>query len=106
MSSAAFQSDLFGERYPRAPGWKARRTAADAAAGIAAKAKPLRERVLEEIGLKPGTPEQIAHRLGVPLMNVRPRCSELAALKLIVDSGGRATAMGGRQAIIWRIATP
>jgi len=88
-------------RYPDVPGWKGRETSQAAAEAIAPAAKSLRARVFEEIRKAPGSPEQIAHRLKLPLMNVRPRCSELAAQGLIVDSGARGTAMGGRRAIIW-----
>lgn len=98
------QLDIFAEPYPNGPGWKARETSRAAADAIAPQAKSLRARVYDEIKKAPGTPEQIAHRLKVPLMNVRPRCSELAAKGLIVDSEARGTAMGGRKAIIWRVA--
>lgn len=97
-------SDLFAglDAYPDAPGWKARDTSRAAAAGVAEKAKSLRERVLDAVCARPGTPEQIAKRIGEPLMNVRPRLSELAAKGLVEDSGLRGPAVGGRQAIIWR----
>lgn len=88
--------------YPSHPGWKGRGTSKAAADGIAPEAKGLRARVLEAVKARQGTPEQIAHRLGVPLMNVRPRLSELAAVGLVEDSGERGTAMGGRKAIVWR----
>lgn len=55
-----------------------------------------------EIRREAATPEQVALRLGVPLMNVRPRCSELARLGLIEDSRVRRLAMGGRKAIVWK----
>ena len=90
--------------YPNSPGWKARETSRAAAEAIAPQAKSLRARVLDEIAKAPGTPEQIAHRMKAPLMNVRPRCSELARKGLIIDSGARGQAMGGREAIIWRAA--
>lgn len=96
------QPDIFS--YPNGPGFKARDTSRAAAEAMAPQVKSLRARVFDELKKAPGTPEQIAHRLKVPLMNVRPRCSELAAKGLIVDSKVRGTAMGGRQAIIWRIA--
>jgi len=95
--------DLLGASYPNAPGWKARDTAQAAAEAIAPHAKSLRARVYDELKKAPGTPEQIAHRLREPLMNVRPRMSELSAKGLIEDSGARGTAMGGRKAIIWRL---
>lgn len=88
--------------YPNAPGFKARETSRAAAAGVAPAALTIRERVLAEIKIKPGTPEEIAGRIGEPVMNVRPRASELAARNLIEDSGLRREAMGGRQAIVWR----
>lgn len=93
-----------GESYPHEPGWKARDTARQAAEGVAPKAKPLRVRVLEELQRGEGTPEQIADRIGAPLMNTRPRLSELAAQGLIEDSGKRGRAAGGRRAIVWRCA--
>lgn len=96
------QLDIFS--YPDGPGFKARETSRAAAAAMAPQAKSLRARVFDEIKKAPGTPEQIAHRIKEPLMNVRPRCSELAAKGLIIDSAVRGTAMGGRRAIVWRAA--
>lgn len=103
------QLDLFGGRrrrpavYPDRPGAKARSTSIEAAAeGMAEKAPGLRDRVLAEIRREAATPEQVALRLGVPLMNVRPRCSELARLGLVEDSRVRRLAMGGRKAIVWK----
>jgi predicted ArsR family transcriptional regulator len=90
--------------YPVDPGFKARDTARAAAEGIKPVAGSLRARVYDAIKARPGTPEEIADRLGVPLMNVRPRCSELAARDLIVDSGERRLADGGRQAIVWKVS--
>lgn len=92
-----------GAAYPAQPGFKARQTSQAAAAQIAPKAVSLRARVLDAIKEKPGTPEEIAARLGEPVMNVRPRCSELAARNLITDSGARREAMGGRLAIVWQV---
>lgn len=89
--------------YPVDPGFKARDTAAAAAEGIAPAAKSLRARVYDAIKARPRTPEEVADALGVPLMNVRPRCSELAARNLIVDSKERRQADGGRQAIVWKV---
>lgn len=94
----------FLDHYPDSPGWKARETSQAAAEAVAPQAKTLRARVLEELRKAPGTPEQLALRLREPLMNVRPRCSELARQGLIEDSQARGTAMGGRKAIIWKVA--
>lgn len=99
------QPSLFDDVYPGGPGHKGRETSRAAAQAVKAKAPLLRERVLAEIKKRPGTPEQIANRLSLPLMSVRPRCSELSAKGLIKDSGGRGTAMGGKQAIIWMVVS-
>lgn len=92
---------IYKTAYPDHPGHKARDTARNAAAGIEPKAKSLRARVYDAIRAEPGTPEQIAERLGEPVMNVRPRISELSARSLVTDSGRRGEAMGGRRAIVW-----
>lgn len=93
------QLDLLS--YPHAPGFKGAETSRAAAIAMAPKVDGLRGLVLAAIRQKPGTPEQIAHRINEPLMNVRPRCSELKAKGLIRDSGQRAAAMGGRRAVVW-----
>lgn len=88
--------------YPDAPGYKARSTSRAAAEGVAPKAGTLRARVLDAIRARPGTPEEIAARLGEPVLNTRPRTSELVRMGLIEDSGERRKAMGGRSAIVWQ----
>ena len=90
------------DHYPHTPGFKARDTSRAAAQAIAPKAPNLRERVLAAVKAEPGSPEAIARRLDVPVMNVRPRLSELSNLRLVEDSGKRDLASGGRKAIIWR----
>ena len=89
--------------YPDAPGWKGSDTSRAAAAGITAKVGTLKERVLAELRVRQGTPEQLAARMREPVMNIRPRLSELRALGQVEDSGQRGTAMGGRLAIVWRV---
>jgi len=89
--------------YPHAPGFKARSTAKAAAEAMAPKAQSLRARVFDALKEKADTPEGVAARIGEPVMNVRPRCSELAARNMIADTGQRREAMGGRQAIVWAV---
>lgn len=88
--------------YPDTPGHKGRDTGRGAAAGMEPKAGTIRARVLAAIRERPGTPEEIAERIGEPVMNTRPRTSELSVLGLIEDSGERRQAMGGRMAIVWQ----
>lgn len=96
------QPDLLD--YPNSPGWKARATSQAAAEAIAPQVKSLRARVFDEIKRTPSTPEEVAARLKQPVHSIRPRFSECAAKGWIVDSGERRRAMGGRNAIVWRIA--
>jgi hypothetical protein len=78
---------------------------------ITPKAKTLRQHVLDQIEERAGTPEEIHARLqrqgGRHLLTaVRPRCSELARMGLIVDSGRRGLAESQRcKAIVWRATT-
>lgn len=92
-----------GAAYPHSPGAKRRDTSFAAAAAMAPKAGSLRARVYDSLKEKPGTPEDVASRLGEPVMNCRPRFSELSARDLIRDTGKRREAMGGRQAIVWEV---
>lgn len=94
--------DLFAG-YPNAPGWKARDTSRAAAEAIKPRAMSLRARVYESLRQAPGTPEDVAERLGEPVMNIRPRCSELSARGMIEETQQRGPAMGGRRAIVWRV---
>jgi len=89
--------------YPTTPGFQNRSTSKAAAEGIAPRAQSLRARVFDALKEKPDTPEGVAARIGEPVMNVRPRCSELAARNMIRDTGARREAMGGRQAIVWAV---
>lgn len=88
--------------YPDTPGHKGRDTGRAAAAGIEPQAGTIRAKVLAAIREKPGTPEEVAERIGEPVLNCRPRFSECVALGLIEDTGERHQAMGGRRAIVWR----
>lgn len=88
--------------YPHRPGAKKRDTSFAAADAMALKVGTIRERVLAAIKLQPGTPEEIGRMIGEGIWNTRPRCSELAALGLIEDSGVRRESAGGKNAIVWK----
>jgi hypothetical protein len=89
--------------YPDHPGHKRRRTSRAAAEAIAPKAGSIRSRVYDALKVASGTPEEVAARIGEPVMNCRPRFSEPSARNLIRDTGQRRTAMGGREAIVWEV---
>jgi len=81
-----------------------------AALAVARRTPTLRKRVLEILTEGPAIPETIFARMraeGVRtvLTSIRPRCSELARMGLITDSGRREKGEGGCRAIVWRITT-
>lgn len=91
--------------YPDAPGYRRRATSKAAAEAIAPRAVVLKELVLAEIKRKPGTADEVASRLRQTVLAVRPRCTELGKLGLVVDAGIRRSNVSGRSAIVWRAVT-
>lgn len=82
-----------------------------AALAVARKAPTLRKRVLEILTEGPAIPETVfaqmrAEGFRTVLTSIRPRCSELARMGLITDSGRREKGEGGCSAIVWRATTP
>ncbi|MEM7121911.1 MAG: hypothetical protein AAF563_11580 [Pseudomonadota bacterium] len=64
-------------------------------AGIAT----IREQVFDCLWFSDGlTPDEVASRLGLSVLTVRPRCSELMRHGRIVDSGTRRVNASGRKA--------
>lgn len=96
-------TDLFA--YPNAAGFKARDTAK--AAAEATPAQMLRDRVLELVERTNGvTADECAGRLGLSILSVRPRFSELARLGKVRDTGERRRNGSGRNAIVWMAVQP
>jgi hypothetical protein len=95
------------------PQWRRNSTAETArAAAQAGDRRTLRQRVLDLIEASPSPliPEEvlakvIAEGVNTVLTSVRPRCSELARMGLIKDSGERRRGEGGCNAIAWRATT-
>lgn len=96
--------DVLRRPYPEHPGAKARDTSFAAAAAIAPVVKGLRAKVYDAIAARPSTPEEIAPRLGLTVHSTRSRCSELARMGKITDSGLRRASLGGKRAIVWELA--
>jgi len=91
--------DLF---YPAAPGAQDRSTSRAAAAAIAPSAPKLRDRVLALYEHSTGfTADEAAGKLGLSILTVRPRVTELAHGGKLRDSGARRKNNSGRPAIVW-----
>jgi predicted ArsR family transcriptional regulator len=92
------------DRYPDAPGHKARGTSEEAAASMTGSAAQLQKAVLtvlyrHPIGL---TADQCAEYVGVSVLSIRPRFSELQRKGLIEETGERRRNQSGRMANVYR----
>ena len=98
-------ADLFA--YPHQPGAQNRDTAHAAAAQIAPAAPRLRDQVLTVFERSTGmTADECAGRMGLSILTVRPRVTELSRLGKLRDSGARRPNGSGRSAIVWTAIYP
>ena len=98
-------TDLFS--YPHAPGAQDRETSREAADVASATSVQLRARVRAVIERSRGlTADEVAGRLGLSILSIRPRMTELAALGVVRDSGERRHNASGRRAIVWAPVYP
>ncbi|MDB5688456.1 MAG: xanthine dehydrogenase accessory factor [Sphingomonas bacterium] len=97
--------DLFA--YPHAPDAQDRDTSRAAAAEIAPKAGRLLLLALGVLERSNGlTADQVAARLGLSILSIRPRCTELSRLGKIRDHGERRRNVSGKNAIAWAAIQP
>lgn len=100
------QADLFS--YPGSPGAKGNTpatlaTSEAAAAAVKPSAATIREAVAKLYrGGFEGSPDRAAARLGLERHNVRSRCSELIADKILEPTGEKETNDSGKPAAILR----
>jgi predicted ArsR family transcriptional regulator len=98
-------TDLF--RYPHAPGAQDRDTSRAAADATAQTAPQLRARALAVVERSNGlTADEVAGRLGLSILSIRPRLTELSRLGKVRDSGARRRNASGRMAIVWAAVFP
>lgn len=100
-------TDLFDyvPRYPTAPGFKDSDTSRAAAESMAHTAPVLRDMCLNALRWHgPATTDEAAERLGLSVLSVRPRFTELLHGGLIADTGTRRANASGRSAKVWRAA--
>jgi predicted ArsR family transcriptional regulator len=76
-------------QYPFAPASGVTDTSREAAAAIAETAEILRAKALEIFKRGAYTPDEVAGMLGVSVLAMRPRCTELREQGLIVRTGER-----------------
>lgn len=93
--------DLFS--YPHQPGFKDQETGKAAAEAIAPRTPRLRAACLRVIADAPATPDEVADKLGLSILSIRPRITELQKLGAIEDTGLRRRNDSGRMAKVWTI---
>jgi len=91
------QPQLDFTRYPERAGFKVAGTAEDAANAIegSGKAATLRAAVLGWYATHTGTPDECAAALGESILSIRPRCSELLTMGLLIRTGERRKSSEG-----------
>jgi hypothetical protein len=90
--------------YPNRPGAQNRDTSQSAADALAPKVARLRDMTLaifERAGSL--TADQAAARMGLSILSIRPRVTELARLGRVKDTGERRPNASGRNAIVWSV---
>lgn len=71
-------------------------------ADMASTAPILRAKALGIVRASAGmTADEVAAALGVSILSIRPRMTELAQQKLVADCGIRRANASGRKAIVW-----
>lgn len=107
---AGIKDALLGDTplpYPASPGFKEPTTSRIAAESMRSEAHVLRERVLAELHRRPQTADEVAEALGMSILAVRPRVSELRldgkARPRLKENGQqeRRKNASGRPAIVW-----
>lgn len=98
-------ADLF--RYPVAPGAQDRDTSREAADVASNTSAMLRARALAVLERSRGmTADEVAGKLGLSILSIRPRITELSRLGKVRDSGARRHNASGRRAIVWTPVFP
>lgn len=95
-------NDLFS--YPDSPGFKEATTSAEAAASMEKAAPVLRDKCRRALLFGPATADEVATRLGLSVLAVRPRFTELQRFGVIAETGERRPNESGRSAKVWKLA--
>ena len=99
-------TDLFNYQPRRpitSPGYKQGTTSKEAAQSMAPSAEIIRTRVLESLRASgPATPDEVAERLNMTVLAIRPRFTELSQAGKIEYTGVRKPNVSGRSAKEWR----
>lgn len=100
------QLDFFGVRsrpvaYPSHPGFKEGTTSREAAEKVARSLNARQEACFRAFEDGPGTADEIAARMGLSVLSVRPRVTELARDGKLRATGERRKNESGCSAKVW-----
>lgn len=82
--------------YPHGPGYQPTATSVDAAQIVFSTVEEAWAAILEVLGERPMTPDEIAGKLNLTVLYIRPRCTELYKQGLVVRTGNRRRNVGTR----------
>lgn len=87
--------------YPEVAGFKELTTSAEAAATV--DVNRLRRLVMRTLSIfGPLTADEVAEKVAMDVLTIRPRLSELRRLGMIMPSGERRQNRSGKSAIVWQ----
>jgi len=92
----------FSDAYPAARDTDTSRAAAASVAPSAARVRSMVMSAIRASAQDGLTADEAAGHLGMSVLTVRPRVSELGKSGAIVDAGVRRPNQSGRRAIVWR----
>ena len=99
---------LFSRRYPYSPGYRKTDTSRAAAADASQTASTLRSQALQHI-IEAGdgglTADEVAKEMGMSVLSIRPRVTELNKQYFIRDTGRRRVNASGKSAIVWEVGS-
>lgn len=94
----ARQQSLF---YPHSAGFQMTETSHEAAKAARQSAKSIRATILLALKRRAMTPDEVADLLGLSVLAVRPRFTELKKMKAIRDTGLRRVNISGKRAVVF-----
>ena len=90
--------------YHETIGYQRTETSFNAAVRVAVNARNVRDRVAAVLAERgPMTADEIAAVLGLSILTVRPRVTDLNKAGRIEDTGARRQTGSGNAAIVWRV---
>jgi predicted ArsR family transcriptional regulator len=90
-------------KYPMIPGAKTDGPSQDAADHMTPKVDTVRKKVLNCFTQHENlTADEVAQKLQIDRLTIRPRVSELVSMGKLTDTGDRRANSSGRNATVWR----